>query len=504
MAMNWIRKIKQTLSIRLSLMMVLAIGMLLIVALIVMFHFSWLAMKAEARGDAEQTLEGTSQQIDNILMSVEQSAGNIYFDMIMHLDEPEMMATYCERLVRGNPYIVGCAIAFKPYYYPDKELSMVYVHHKDYEIDTDGKAELVTQTTFTDRPYTKQVWYTEPMNTGRALWTDPLKNEATEDEPLVTFCLPIYDKSQACVGVLAADVPISHLSQIVLAAKPSPNGYSTLLADNGSFIVHPDTTKLNYQSVFYQIYEGADHSLLEAAEAMVAGEEGYKPFYVDGKKWHVFYKPFKRAAAPGRITSDLGWSVGVVYPNDDIFGMFNRLLYMLIAIAFLGLLVFYLLCCTITHRQLLPLIMLTDYTQRIANGNYHEKIPSSDREDEIGRLQGHFQSMQASLAKHIDELEELSTTLKERNEELAKANEQAQRADRTKNVFLHNMTNQMVDPSNQITVNVTSLCDLYESGNMEEAEPVIDTISQQSKVMVEVLKDMLLTADNKTETGGKS
>jgi len=33
---------------------------------------------------------------------------------------------------------------------------------------------------------------------------------------------------------------------------------------------------------------------------------------------------------------------------------------------------------------------------------------------------------------------------------------------------------------------------------------VIDTISQQSKVMVELLKDMLLTADNKTETGGKS
>ena len=503
MTMNWIKTIKQTLSIRLSLMMVLAIGMLLIVALIVMFHFSWLAMKAEARGDAEQTLEGTSQQIDNILMSVEQSAGNIYFDMMRHLDKPELMATYCERLVKGNPYVVGCAIAFKPYYYPDKELSMVYVHHEDYEIDTDRDAKLVTQTTFTNRPYTEQMWYTEPVNTGRALWTDPLKNEATEDEPLVTFCLPIYDKSMACVGVLAADVPISHLSQIILAAKPSPNGYSTMLARNGSFIVHPDTTKLNYQTVFYQMEQGADHTVLEAAEAMVAGEEGYKPFYVDGKKWHVFYKPFRRAAAPGRITTDLGWSVGVVYPNDDIFGMFSNLLYMLMVIAFVGLLIFYLLCRTITHRQLLPLIMLTDYTQRIANGNYQETIPSSKREDEIGRLQGHFQNMQASLAKHIGELEELSATLKERNEELANANNQAQRADRMKTDFLHNMTNQMVDPSNQITANVTSLCDLYKSGNIEGAEPMIETISQQSKVMVEVLKDMLQTADNNTGTGGK-
>ena len=77
--------IRRTLSIRLSLMMVLAIGMLLIVALIVMFHFSWLAMKAEARGDAEQTLEGTSQQIDNILSVMPEAHFVIHFRLFqMH------------------------------------------------------------------------------------------------------------------------------------------------------------------------------------------------------------------------------------------------------------------------------------------------------------------------------------------------------------------------------------------------------------------------------------
>ena len=62
MATRWTKLIRKTLSLRLSLMMVFEIGLLLIVALIVMFHFSWLAMKAEARGDAEQTLEGTSSR----------------------------------------------------------------------------------------------------------------------------------------------------------------------------------------------------------------------------------------------------------------------------------------------------------------------------------------------------------------------------------------------------------------------------------------------------------
>jgi methyl-accepting chemotaxis protein/sigma-B regulation protein RsbU (phosphoserine phosphatase) len=504
MTINWIKTIKKTLSLRLSLMMLIAIGLLLIVSLIVMFHFSWLAMKEEAKNDAEQTLEGTSQQIDNILMSVEQSAGNIYFDMIRHLDEPDRMYTYCRELIKSNPYIVGCAIVFKPYFYPDRELFMAYIHRKGNKLDEEGNSELVRQDTYTNRPYTEQVWYTEPMETGQAGWTDPLKNEEAEDVPLVSFCLPIYDKNRECVGALAADLPISLLSQIVLAAKPSPRGYSTMLAKNGSYIVHPDSTKLNFQTAFYQMEQGADHTMLEAAEAMVAGEQGFKSFYVDGEKWHIFYKPFKRTAAPGRITNELSWSVGVVYPNDDIFGVFDRLLYVLMAIVFVGLVIFFIICRTNTHSQLLPLTMLTKSAQRIANGNYDEKIPTTTREDEIGQLQGHFQHMQEALATHIGELENLSATLKERNEELAKAYHQAQKADRMKTLFLHNMTNKMVDPSNQITINVKSLCDLYESGNMDEAEPVINSISEQSKVMVEMLNDMLQTADNDIDTGGES
>ena len=154
MTTKWMNKVRKTLSIRLSLMVVLAIGVLLIVSLIVMFHFSWLAMKEEAKYDAEQTLEGTAQQIDNVLMSVEQSSGNIYLEMIQHLDDPESMYTYVEELVKSNPHIVGCAITFKPNYYPGKELFMAYIHRKGNKLNSKGEPELVRQETYTSRPYT--------------------------------------------------------------------------------------------------------------------------------------------------------------------------------------------------------------------------------------------------------------------------------------------------------------------------------------------------------------
>ena len=81
----------KSLSARLSLMAVSQIALLLLVALAVMFLFSRNALKDESMRDAEQTLEGTVQQIDNILLSVEQTTGLNYGDIIAHLDQPDNM-----------------------------------------------------------------------------------------------------------------------------------------------------------------------------------------------------------------------------------------------------------------------------------------------------------------------------------------------------------------------------------------------------------------------------
>lgn len=490
--------INKTLSVRLSLMVVCEIALLLLVSLAVMFHFSRQALKQEAKLNAEQTLEGTVQHIDNILLSMEQSAGNIYWDLLAHLDEPERMYIYSRRLVECNPYIVGCAIVFKPYYYKDRESFMVYVHRKGNSVMTDEASELITSETFGSRPYTEQVWYTEPMKTGRAYWTDPLKNNDTEDEALTTFCLPIYDRSEECVGVLAVDLSIGLLSQIILDIKPSANGYSVLLGRNGSYIVHPDSNKLKHQTVFTQTEGGADPSVREVGEAMVAGETGLKSFRMNNRDWYVFYKPFKRTEVPGRAMDNLNWSVGVVYPEDDIFGEYNRLPYYVLTIAVLGLLLIFILCRMITHHQLEPLQMLTHSARRIAAGHYDETVPDTRREDEVGLLQEHFLQMQQSLAAHITELEQLTTTLQERGEVLREAYNRAQEASRMKTAFLHHMTNQMVAPSDAINNSVSNLCNNYQELSLQEADHEVENIQQQSKAIIDLVNTLIRTAENET------
>ncbi len=440
----------KTLSLRLSVIIVGATALLLLASLGVMLYFSRQALKQEALQNAEQTLEGTVQHIDNILLSVEQATGNIYFSILYHLNNPEALNLYCQRLAASNPYITNCTIK---------------------------------QTTELEAPH----------------WTDPKRNEKTDEKTVTTFQLPIYDLSGKIGGMLEADVDISQLSQIVLSTKPTENGYCIMLGSDGSYIVHPDTNKLLHETVFTQVEHGADSSLREAAEAMVNGESGYRQFRMNGEDCYVFYKPFHRYAVPGRAMVQLGWSVGMVFPVNDIRGDYDRLRYYVFAIAIIGLLLLFLLCGTVIHRQLLPLRMLTQSAQHIAQGNYDDTIPDAHRHDEIGMLQENFRQMQHSLATNIKELEQLKSTLGERGNVLRKAYRMAQEANRMKMAFLHNMTNQMLDPTMVISQKVNILNDFWQELSQKESEQISEEIQQKAGAITELLKHML--DDSEAEAG---
>ncbi len=474
-------------SLRLNLLVVCETVLLLLVSLAVMLYFSRQALKDEAKSDAEETLEGTVQNIDNVLMNVEQTADIICQDLLGHLHEPDRMYTYCRKVVESNPYVVGSAIVFKPGYYPGRELFMAYVHRNG---SVKGDRSLVTSSKFGRLPYTEQGWYTEPMKSGRAVWTDPLREEEDEGVTL-SFCLPIKENGVS-VGVLVVDLPVADLSEIVLATRPYPHSYSVLLGRHGSYIVHPDKQKLSrMMTVFGQAGKSGNPSVREAAEAMVSGETGHKPFRMDNKDWYVFYKPFQRAQTLGVPREPLGWSVGMVYLEDDILGEHNILVYLVLAITVFALIVFFVLCRVLIRRQLKPLRMLARAAQRIADGNYNETVPDAQRDDEIGQLQDHFRHMQVSLVTKTGELEQLTTRLRHRSEELRKAYGKTQGSDRMKTTFLHYMTTQMTVPSDLIERSVMRLSNSYYDISPEEAEHEVQVIKEQSGTVLSLLNKMI-------------
>lgn len=481
-------------SLRLNMIVICGVVALLGISLGVMFYFSHKAVHEEARSDAEQTLEGTVQHVDNILLSVEQATTNINSEMAGYLDQPERMQTFCRKLVECNPNIVGAAICFRPDYFPGRKLFMTYIHHKGGFANGKMSPDLVVADRYGHKPYTEYTWYRTPMDTKRPCWTDPQPEEEDEGVTLA-YCQPITDRNHECVGVLVADVSVDYISQQVLTNEATPNQYSILMASDGTFIVHPDQKTRAILSIQELAENDKSNNIQKIADAMLGGETGYLPFQHNGKDWYVFYKPFLQTEVPNQTREKLNWSIGVAYSENEVFGAFKYLLTSVLIIAVLGLLLLYLLCRFVMRRQLKPLRQLTHATNRIAEGHYDEPIPEIKLKNEIGLLYDHFLLMKQSLAARVNELNQVTGTLKNRREIMHEIYAKEQSIDRMKTSFLHHVTNQMIDPAKDIERYVKSLCGGYQELSPEERSLVVDSIDKKGDNIIELINQMLNTAD---------
>ena len=181
--------INKTLSVRLSLIVVSAMAILLMATLTVMLYYSKKALKEEALEKVSQTLEGTVQSIDNILLSVEQTTGNIYFNLMPHLDQPDMMFTYSRQIVEANKYVSGCAIAFRENFYQGRDLFMPYFRREN----IGGRDTVIQAETFANGPYTEQAWY--KRYTGKSTEADGSQMIDPTHSWVVSNANSLWDKS---------------------------------------------------------------------------------------------------------------------------------------------------------------------------------------------------------------------------------------------------------------------------------------------------------------------
>ena len=441
--------IRNTLSSRLSLVVIGALATLLIMALFIMFFFSRKALREEAINNAAQSLEATVGRIDNILLDVEQATGNVYWKMLAYHRQPEKMQAYAQRLVDVNPYIVDA----------------------HFHWTTDSIA----------------------VNTDLVGWITPQRLKEKQGEPLTSFRLPIYDGLKT-IGSFDVSVSLTQLTKIMLENKPSPNSFCILMGRDGKLIVFPDSAFLN-KNAFDLAEKYDDNAELDAIHAMTSGETGYKHLKMEDRDCYVFYKPFVRADVPGRAQIDLGWSAGIIYPEDDIFGEYNHLLNVVIIIAFVGLLLLLVSCRLFIHRQFVPLRQLATSAQRIAEGSYDEPIPESRKQDEVGRLHQHFQMMQQSLASRVGELQRASDILKERGEVLQTAYEQAQAGDRMKTNFLYNMSDQMMSPVSDICKDVMTISDHGNELSEKETSRLVDEIQERGSKITALLNQLIAESE---------
>ena len=439
--------IRSSLSARLSLAVVLFVAVIFVGAFSIMFTEAQDIIKEEAWGKASQTLDGTVLHIDNTLRRVEVASDNMLRVIERNLEKPDSMFTVGKQVLANNRELTGCSISFDPFYYKEKgRYFSAYAYN-------DGDSILTEQEGTDNYQYHCMDWYLIPKLLDRPYWIEPFMEDATEGiivkDIFSSYSRPIHDAKGNSVGTFSVDIRLSWFTQTIAKVKPYPHSFCVMLGKGGSYLVHPDTTKLFYETIFTRTLEKPDSQKTALGTSMLAGESGHKILDYDGEPCHVFYKPFKNT----------GWSVAIVIPERDIYAPYQRLRSYTLWISAAGLLLLLFFSLITIRNSMKPLQQLAEATHRIAEGDFSATEARRLRTDEIGQLQRSFTKMQQSLDTYTHELRSETMTLEKRNQELLEAYERAKEDERMKTAILHKMPDKMAVPVAEISTTAKQVCD---------------------------------------------
>ena len=395
---------RQSLSARLSLWIVLAAAFLLLWVVISISRVWHNGVREEVYEDAGQVLENAVLRLDDILDDVERTAHVLSLFVDRDLDKPDMMVSHSNNTIRYNEALNGCSVSFEPGFFPSKgEYYSIFSWPGE-----DGKIEWEQEGSDEYRYFDKE-WYLYSKRLGYDCWTEPYLDttdiEGKGIEMLISYCKPIMQDNSVFAGVITLDLSLKKLSDALYDVKPYPNAYCILLGEDGEYLVHPDSDKLMAHSVFSDAEEQSVPALAKLGDAMGRQENGKQEIQLDGQHYYVFYRPIPTT----------GWSIAIFCPEDDIYGGYDRLQRIIIFILIAGLLLVFLLSVLLIRHQLAPLGKLAKEADYIASGNFDRPMPVRRRSDEIGLLSQSFGNMQSSLIRHIEELTR-STASRERME----------------------------------------------------------------------------------------
>ena len=384
--------LRRSFSARLSLWVVSFAALVFLAAMAYFFTVSRRYVREEAILRATQVVENSVLRLNNILEDVQLSADNLEWLVYRHLEEPEMMMEYSRITVQSNPVLSGCSISFEPNFFEGQYYYSAYSGYIGGNLETEQEGD-------DDYQYFYLDWYLQPKLLNQPCWTEPYSDwEQDDDEDrqtqrMVSYCKPLTTPD-GFIGSISLDISLKWLSDNLSPVKPYPHSYSILVSRGGTFLVHPDPEKLFYQTIFTEGLIDPKPEQDELGKSMQGLEAGYRQMEIDGIRSYVFFTPLKAT----------GWSMAIVCPESDIFGRFNRLRRIIIAIDILGLLLLFLSCFRVIRKAMQPLSDLARQAEDIASGHFDTVLPENTQPDELGTLSRSFADMQSSLVSYMDEL----------------------------------------------------------------------------------------------------
>ncbi|MFH1197384.1 MAG: ATP-binding protein [bacterium] len=425
---NWISR--RGISFKMILFIFLNVFIITTIIFVYIYNVSHDTIYDNLKENSRLLTNSTVYEVEKILTAVQKVPDNLSRIIETGKYSADEIENFIRLAVETNEEVFGAAISFEPNYNGKlKKYSTVYIFKEKGE----------TKTTYLDRNNTDHLildWYMIPRELQKPVWSEPYFDEGLGNITMSTYTVPLYeniDGRNIFIGVLTADLSLDWLQKIVAAIKVYDTGYAFMVSRNGSLVTHPKKELIMNTTIFSIAEEANSAQLRNVGRSMVAGRSSFAEVeyrnITTGKLSYISYAPVKIN----------GWSLGIVYPVDELLATLNNLFRVVLILAVIGGAILLFVIILISRSITRPLRKLAFATQKFGEGNFDIELPEFKAKDEIGELTHSFAMMQNELKQTIeqlknanDELEEYSKTLEdkveERTAELLKKNTQLDKA----------------------------------------------------------------------------
>lgn len=228
------------LSIAWRMMLLVALGSALVMALVV--GYSFIAARDLLEEEMTESVAAKAQAVAGRIEALQKSLQKATEGMAVMVEGfecgDETLYRLLERVMEESPAASGMGVAFAP----DASLqggrrTAPYVHRVS---TTTGEPVAFVRKNVVDESedYTVTDWFSLPEGLGRAVWAEPYFDEAGEDV-MATYAVPLYHTagdSETFFGVATCEVSLEWLTDVLQTEAPGTQGYALLISQNGTFI----------------------------------------------------------------------------------------------------------------------------------------------------------------------------------------------------------------------------------------------------------------------------
>lgn len=288
------------------------------------YHYMRDIIRDEMEHRAETELIIKAIMAKSFVDNSERSLKSHIMEVKYNLANPDSMMAIMNSITKYTPNLIGCGIAFKPYYYEEKDrLFEPYAFRTDSGIvclQIAGKAF----------DYTRDGFYRNIQEKKQNCWVGPY-HDAYLKRQVITYAVPIYEFTGDTVAVFGIDVDTQNLGDTLNHRHLYPSSFNILLTKEGQLIAGP--TNADLQDKVKKLIDIINDSTIKKTW----NEEGTmriaRHFDKDrNDELSIFFATIKNTPQ---------WQIAVVCYDDEVYGKLNRvtlyiMLLMLAGISVLG------------------------------------------------------------------------------------------------------------------------------------------------------------------------